>query len=115
MKSQKFKLYPCIRPWFSVTILWDGRVTLCCKEYDGKYILGDLSRGDTLKNVWNGKKIIALRKALIENKLSLEHPCTTCRDGEGYESSKIYPLDILLKINEIGLNRILNYIFRIGK
>ena len=35
--------YPCYRPWLTFTVLWDGRVSLCCADFDGKTILGDLN------------------------------------------------------------------------
>ena len=28
--------YPCYRPWLTFTVLWDGRVSLCCADFDGK-------------------------------------------------------------------------------
>ena len=34
--------YPCYRPWLTFTALWDGRVSLCCADFDGRTILGDL-------------------------------------------------------------------------
>ena len=30
--------YPCYRPWLTFTILWDGRVSLCCADFDGRTI-----------------------------------------------------------------------------
>ena len=38
-------------------ILWDGRVCLCCMDYDGKVILGDLNK-QTIKEVWDNSKWI---------------------------------------------------------
>ncbi len=34
--------YPCYRLWLTFTVLWDGRVSLCCADFDGRHILGDL-------------------------------------------------------------------------
>ena len=28
--------YPCYRPWLTFTVLWDGRVSLCCADFDGR-------------------------------------------------------------------------------
>jgi hypothetical protein len=28
--------YPCYRPWLTLTVLWDGRVSLCCADFDGR-------------------------------------------------------------------------------
>ena len=29
--------YPCYRPWLTFTALWDGRVSLCCADFDGTH------------------------------------------------------------------------------
>ena len=29
--------YPCYRPWLTFTVLWDGRVSLCCADFDGQH------------------------------------------------------------------------------
>ena len=34
--------FPCYRQWLTFTVLWDGRVSLCCADFDGREILGDL-------------------------------------------------------------------------
>ena len=44
--------YPCYRPWLTFTVLWDGRVSLCCADFDGKTILGDLNT-QTIAEIWN--------------------------------------------------------------
>ena len=34
--------YPCYRLWQTFTVLWDGRVSLCCADFDGRNVLGDM-------------------------------------------------------------------------
>src|ERR671910_2863280 len=46
--------YPCYRPWLTFTVLWDGRVSLCCADFDGKTILGDLNT-QTIQEIWNAE------------------------------------------------------------
>lgn len=53
--------YPCYRPWLTFTVLWDGRVSLCCADFDGRTILGDL-RTSTLLQVWNSDRYRAIRR-----------------------------------------------------
>jgi radical SAM protein with 4Fe4S-binding SPASM domain len=43
--------FPCYRQWLSFTVLWDGRVSLCCADFDGKVVLGDL-RTETIEHIW---------------------------------------------------------------
>jgi MoaA/NifB/PqqE/SkfB family radical SAM enzyme len=44
--------FPCYRPWLTFTVLWDGRVALCCADFDGRVTLGDM-RTSTLGDIWN--------------------------------------------------------------
>lgn len=53
-------LFPCFRLWSTFTILWDGRVSVCCVDYDGKYILGD-SNNTSLRQIWNNEKYTRMR------------------------------------------------------
>ena len=43
--------YPCYRPWLTFTVLWDGRVSLCCADFDGRTILGDLQHLDRSRSL----------------------------------------------------------------
>lgn len=41
----------CCRPASHMTVLWDGRVSLCCFDPEGEVVLGDLAN-DTIMGVW---------------------------------------------------------------
>ena len=58
--------YPCYRPWLTFTALWDGRVSLCCADFDGSTILGDL-RTHTISEIWNSGTYRALRREHLES------------------------------------------------
>jgi len=58
--------YPCYRQWLTFTVLWDGRVALCCADFDGRVILGDL-RASTIREVWNGEPYRRIRREHLEN------------------------------------------------
>jgi len=58
--------YPCYRMWQTFTVLWDGRVSLCCADFDGRHILGDL-RLSSIAEVWNGPAYLAARKLHLES------------------------------------------------
>ena len=57
--------YPCYRMWLTFTVLWDGRVSLCCADYDGRHVLGDL-RTSTIAQVWNSPAYRAVRRQHLE-------------------------------------------------
>jgi MoaA/NifB/PqqE/SkfB family radical SAM enzyme len=58
--------YPCYRPWLTFTVLWDGRVSLCCADFDGRNILGDLNTS-TIKDVWNAEPYVQARRQHLES------------------------------------------------
>jgi sulfatase maturation enzyme AslB (radical SAM superfamily) len=58
--------YPCYRPWLTFTVLWDGRVSLCCADFDGRTILGDLN-SQTIAEVWNGEAYRRVRREHLES------------------------------------------------
>jgi MoaA/NifB/PqqE/SkfB family radical SAM enzyme len=58
--------YPCYRPWLTLTALWDGRVSLCCADFDGRTILGDL-RTHTIKEIWNSDAYRAVRREHLDS------------------------------------------------
>lgn len=50
----------CHEPWRGFTVLSDGRCVPCCNDYEGRLVLGDLTR-QTLEEVWRGEAMHALR------------------------------------------------------
>jgi sulfatase maturation enzyme AslB (radical SAM superfamily) len=58
--------YPCYRLWLTFTVLWDGRVSLCCADFDGHHILGDL-KTQTIADVWNSPAYRAARREHLES------------------------------------------------
>lgn len=67
--------YPCVLLWKALVICWDGRVAACCNDLEGKFIIGD-ANNNSLKEIWNGEKMVGLRRMLIEGK----HIPDLCRD-----------------------------------
>jgi sulfatase maturation enzyme AslB (radical SAM superfamily) len=58
--------YPCYRPWLTFTVLWDGRVSLCCADFDGKTILGNLNT-HTIAEIWNAEPYRKVRREHLES------------------------------------------------
>jgi MoaA/NifB/PqqE/SkfB family radical SAM enzyme len=58
--------YPCYRPWLTFTVLWDGRVSLCCADFDGKVILGDLNTS-SIREIWNAEPYRQVRQQHLES------------------------------------------------
>jgi radical SAM protein with 4Fe4S-binding SPASM domain len=66
LNGQSDVRYPCYRLWQTFTVLWDGRVSLCCADFDGRNVLGDL-RTSTIEQVWNSKPYRAVRRQHLES------------------------------------------------
>ena len=58
--------YPCYRPWLTFTVLWDGRVSLCCADFDGTTVLGDLN-SQTIAEIWNAEPYRNARREHLES------------------------------------------------
>lgn len=76
--------FPCRLLWTDINILWNGDVVPCCRDWNGKIILGNL-RAQNITDIWKGKKLIALRKLHLfknRNKILL---CKNCDSNDvGY-------------------------------
>jgi len=51
----------CHRLWTSLTILVDGRVALCCLDYEGQYGLGNV-RNSSLDKIFNSSRFVQIRQ-----------------------------------------------------
>lgn len=68
---------PCLRLWYTLTVLWDGRVALCCVDYDGKYIMGDL-KDTNIKEIWNSGSYRSARRQSLQNRYEGDILCRNC-------------------------------------
>jgi ribosomal protein L31 len=67
------KRVPCLSLLRGMTILWDGRVSLCCLDYDGKLIIGDANK-QHLSEIYQSLKLMRKKH------LSLDFDYEPCRD-----------------------------------
>jgi MoaA/NifB/PqqE/SkfB family radical SAM enzyme len=57
--------YPCYRPWLTFTVLWDGRVSLCCADFDGRVVLGDV-RQSSIQDIWESDGYRQIRREHLQ-------------------------------------------------
>jgi radical SAM protein with 4Fe4S-binding SPASM domain len=67
--------FPCYRMWLTFTVLWDGRVSLCCADFDGRHVLGDL-RTSSIAEIWNSPMYRAVRRQQLSD--GGPEICRTC-------------------------------------
>ncbi|MFC1461776.1 radical SAM/SPASM domain-containing protein, partial [Verrucomicrobiota bacterium] len=75
------KRKPCSRLWYNFTVLNTGDVAICCLDYDGEIIIGDV-RKQSIKEIWNGEQMTELRRLHLEGKYSELSLCTNCSFGK---------------------------------
>jgi molybdenum cofactor biosynthesis enzyme MoaA len=80
LRQRLQKKIPCARLWKTVTVLWDGRVALCCLDYNGDVILGDVSK-EPLSSVWSGEKYSQLRRLHAQGAQEKIFLCSECTIG----------------------------------
>ncbi len=69
---------PCPRIWQTFTVLWDGRVALCCMDYNGDVVLGNLNK-ESIKEIFNGERLRRIREYHLQGRF---HMIPICRDCE---------------------------------
>ncbi|MEK9135211.1 MAG: radical SAM protein [Patescibacteria group bacterium] len=77
----------CPQPWQRMMIACDGKVMLCCSDWFGDYIIGDINE-NSLKEIWNGQKLKVVRKMLKQGNFNFK-PCKDCWVKESYLWEKI--------------------------
>ena len=77
IRPPRFNYLPCRWLWSEAVIFWDGKVLPCCNDFNEEYIIGDVSR-ESLAAIWNGERLVALRKALVEGRNAEVALCRDC-------------------------------------
>ena len=75
---------PCSRLWRTLTVLADGRISLCCLDYEGQHILGLLDGDTTIIDVWNSeryRRVRRIHRCGNQDKLILCRNCSKAQFG----------------------------------
>ena len=67
----------CVIPFFSLQILWNGDVTACCWDYDGKMKFGNVSN-KSIFQIWNGDEFSDFLQSHRRGKFQLLNVCNMC-------------------------------------
>ncbi len=73
----KLNRSPCRLPFTDMVIGWDGRCMICCVDYDGKLIIGDLKK-QNLEDVWKSKIIMNIRSSHLKSEFKEVPLCDRC-------------------------------------
>ena len=71
------KGFPCFQLFNELVIATDGRVPLCCMDYDLKYMIGN-AREASLEDIWKSRRINSIRKKQEAGNFREPEICLNC-------------------------------------
>jgi MoaA/NifB/PqqE/SkfB family radical SAM enzyme len=77
----------CPLPFYSLNILWNGEVILCCNDWGPLEIVGDVSR-QSLFEIWNGSAMNHHRHLLFRGANEKSQVCRDCSYGYNYSRAR---------------------------
>ena len=67
--APKKRKVTCRKPWWRMSVQWDGTVVPCCLDYNNKLVLGNV-KDQTLTEIWNGPRMKELRREFLSGKVT---------------------------------------------
>ncbi|WP_432662630.1 radical SAM protein [Wukongibacter baidiensis] len=67
----------CPIAFYSMSINFNGLVSVCCSDWSMGTIIGDLKK-EKLKDIWNGKRMMEFRTNQLKGKRSIMGSCKNC-------------------------------------
>lgn len=86
---QAVPLVPCSMLWTSPSVLYDGQVSACCRDYHGELIVGNIFESNLL-DIWHGEQFSILRQKHLAGDVSDIPACNNCfKFTSGLDGAKI--------------------------
>lgn len=97
--------FDCFVLYQRMTVGADGKILLCYNDELDEHVLGNINNGDSLKSIWNGKKMNEVRD-YHKKHIGIENvkACKKCFLPREHESYKV----ISLKGREVNVNKVTN-------
>jgi len=67
---------PCSRVWRTFTVLSNGKAALCCLDYEGKVVLGDVTKASIFE-IWNNE---SYREIRLLHRTAQQHQIAICKN-----------------------------------
>lgn len=83
-RINKYSYVPCISPWSTMVIHFDGKVPLCGCDYNNVYALGDINN-QSIKEIWQSEAYNRIRKIHSDGKRNEIPLCKGCNVWDIYE------------------------------
>lgn len=76
--NESIERFHCPNLWYHAHIYWDGTLVCCDRDFDMNYPLGNVKDG--VMKVWNGPKMLELRRKHINQNLDDVPSCCNCNE-----------------------------------
>jgi len=77
---------PCRLLWTDMFILYNGDVALCCNDYEGKVIIGNIKES-SISEIWSAEKITKIRESHINSRYDEIPLCKDCNYNYHHKSN----------------------------
>lgn len=67
----------CRAPFDDIVVLWNGDVVLCCYDYDGYNLIGNVNEA-SLEEIWNSERVSLMRQRFLEHRTKDLPLCGKC-------------------------------------
>lgn len=75
--KKQHKVIPCTFLWNGMLVLWNGTVMPCAQDFFEYYPLENV-RDKSLKEIWNGERLVSLRKKHLTGNIGDIQTCRNC-------------------------------------
>lgn len=76
-KSFQLLKFPCYNLWSTLYITFDGRVALCCQDYECRVELGNVAN-EGIMDIWRGEKLARVRAQHLAGNFNANPVCKDC-------------------------------------
>jgi radical SAM protein with 4Fe4S-binding SPASM domain len=70
-------VYTCNYPWRTIMILFDGKIVLCCMDFDGVQVVGDANKNN-IEEIWNNERYKQVREDFKKLRYNKYPVCMKC-------------------------------------
>lgn len=75
----------CPEAFDKLSVYWDGRVSVCCRDFDAAMLVGDI-REQSLAEIWRSEAAFGYRRALQRGEYDRFTLCRVCWDYHGLQT-----------------------------
>lgn len=80
--------FPCPQIWQRLMVCWDGEARMCCGDWQGEIVLGDVKES-SIYELWHGEKLNKIRALHSEGRFNEMPVCLKCQENTPLADSEI--------------------------